>query len=138
MKHNTVFTYIKVPPQVSQYEPSFVHRIVMYDRTDTGQNIHVRVPKGFNIELTVLFTSWEESSLVDTLKVQHTSRVGGAHDRARIDIHSIIPKAFDESYKEIMHCTIDQLLHCITIASMKVVGIGQGSLMNTANICMHT
>ena len=39
--HNTVFTYIKVPPQVSRYEPSFVHHIVMYDRIDTGQDIHV-------------------------------------------------------------------------------------------------
>ena len=81
--HNTLLTYVKVPPQVSRYEPSFVHRIVVYDRINTGQDVHVRVHKEINIELTVSFVSWEESSLVDAkvvLKVQHPSKVGGAHD----------------------------------------------------------
>jgi hypothetical protein len=52
---------------------------IAYDRIDTGQDIHVRVHKGINIELTVSFANWEES-LVDAkvvFKVQHPSRVGG-------------------------------------------------------------
>ena len=32
--HNTMY---KVPPQVSQYEPLYVHHIVVYDRIHTGQ-----------------------------------------------------------------------------------------------------
>lgn len=86
--HTALFTYVKVPPQISRYEPSFVHRIVVYDRIDTGQDVHVRVHKGYNIELTVSFASWHNSSLVDVkvvLKVQHPSRVGGAYDHLSWD-----------------------------------------------------
>ena len=127
--HNTVFTYVKVPPQVSRYEPSYVHRIVVYDRIDTGQDVHVRIHKGFNIELTVSFANWEESSLVDAkvvLKVQHPSRIGGAQDYPSWD-RSSLDRTFNrkkiKSYKAFDKCltrgqciVLLKQLHCITIA----------------------
>ena len=129
--HDTVFTYIKVPPQISRYEPSHVHHIVVYDGIDTGQNVHVRLHRGYNVELTLSFASWQDSYLADTkvvLKVQHPSRVGGAYDHpAGIDSHLIAPlirKKLNQLkltrsmfYRAMMLCTIKRFsfMYCRSI-----------------------
>ena len=91
--HREIFTYVTVPPPVSRYEPEFVRHILTSDKIDTGQSVHARVHKGFNIELLTSFSTSrnDQCSLVDTkvvLKVQHPSRVGGAYDHSTWDTES--------------------------------------------------
>ena len=79
--HTDIFTYVKVPPQMSQYEPLYVHRMTTSDKIDTGQNVHIRVHSGYIVEL-IASSSYDNFLLSDThlvLKVQDPSKVGGAY-----------------------------------------------------------
>ena len=74
----------------SKYEPPHVRDIIVSDKIDTGQHVHVRVHRGYNLELTASLSSWPDGCcfLFGTevfLKVQHPSRVGGDHDHPSWD-----------------------------------------------------
>lgn len=94
--HINIFTYTKVPLPVNKFEPEFVHYILTSDRIDTGSKTHVRVHKGYNVELIHSYDDRHGSSLKNTkvvLKVQHSSRVGGKYDH-----HSWNKLSFRHSY----------------------------------------
>lgn len=98
--HSEVFTYIKVPPRVSQYEQPHVRRMILSDKIDTGQEVHVRVHSGFNLELIASFSSGPDAccSLFNAqvvLKVQHPSRVGGVHDHPSWERSSGFDRTFN-------------------------------------------
>ena len=91
--HEEIFTFVKVPLPVSRYEPSYVRHFTAVDHVDTGQDVHIRVHNGHNIELKASFSTIHQNccSLLDTkvvLKVQHPSRVGGAYDHSSWDTGS--------------------------------------------------
>ena len=98
--HNNIFSYVKVPLPVNRYEPSYVHRFVSSDRVDTGQDVHVRVHPGYNIELVVSFSSWHDCcSLLNTkvvIKVRHPSRVGGVYDHPSWDAGHSFDRTFNK------------------------------------------
>ena len=74
--HAGIFTFVKVPPPVSRYEPSYVCSFTAVDHVETGKDVHIRVHNGHNIELKAAFSTLHQNccSLLDTkiiLKVQH-------------------------------------------------------------------
>ena len=50
-RHSTIFTYSKTPYQINRFEPKFLHRMVTTDKVDNGLRSHIRVYKGYNVEL---------------------------------------------------------------------------------------
>ena len=65
--HNNIFLYVQVPFPVNRYEPSYVHRFVLSNRADTGQDVHVQVHPGY-IEL-VSFSTWHDCCSLPNTKV---------------------------------------------------------------------
>ena len=92
--HTDIFTYVKVPPQVSQYEPLYVHRMTTSDKIDTGQNVHIRVHSGYNVEL-IASSHFLLSDTHLVLKVQDPSKVGGAYDHPSLNRQSNFDRIFN-------------------------------------------